>query len=114
MWQISNYQGNCSNGQVTQGIQTKIHQSPAYSDKSFTARARIHDLKMALCLSFFQYLSDAFSSTQSQNVSSSLFDDYDFLIILLAIFGTLIGAGLVWEYFYFRPKVERINKVNCK
>ncbi|XP_074639790.1 uncharacterized protein LOC141897994 isoform X2 [Acropora palmata] len=63
-------------------------------------------------LKSLKYLSDAFSSTQSQNVSSSLFDDYDFLIILLAIFGTLIGAGLVWEYFYFRPKVERINKVN--
>ena len=69
---------------------------------------------MALRLSLFQYLSDAFSDTQSQKVSSSLFDDYDFLIILPAIFGTLIGGGLVWEYFYYKPKVERINKVNGK
>lgn len=44
--------------------------------------------------------------------STSLFDDYEFLIILLALFAVLVGGGLLWEYFYYKPKMERLNKVN--
>ena len=44
--------------------------------------------------------------------TASLFEDYEFLIILLALFGILVGGGLIWEYFYYKPKMERINKVN--
>ena len=52
------------------------------------------------------------SEEQSEKESSSLFEDYDFLVILLALFGVLVGGGLLWEYFYYKPKMERINKVN--
>jgi len=57
-------------------------------------------------------LSESVSEDQTTKVSSSLFDDYDFLIILLALFGVLVSGGLIWEYFYYKPKMERINKVN--
>ncbi|XP_068672285.1 uncharacterized protein [Montipora foliosa] len=66
----------------------------------------------AFGLKLLKDLSDSFSEGQREKVSSSLFDDYNFLIILLAIFGTLIGGGLIWEYFYYKPKMEHMNKVN--
>ena len=49
---------------------------------------------------------------KSSGESTSLFDDYEFLIILLALFAVLVGGGLLWEYFYYKPKMERLNKVN--
>jgi len=49
---------------------------------------------------------------ESKGESTSLFDDYEFLIILLALFAVLLGGGLLWEYFYYKPKMERLNKVN--
>ena len=49
---------------------------------------------------------------ETKRESTSLFDDYEFLIILLALFAVLVGGGLIWEYFYYKPKMERLNKVN--
>lgn len=57
-------------------------------------------------------LSDSVSVVESKGDSTSLFDDYDFLIILLALFAVLVGGGLLWEYFYYKPKMERLNKVD--
>ena len=48
---------------------------------------------------------------ENKGESTSLFDDYEFLIILLALFAVLVGGGLLWEYFYYKPKMERLNKV---
>lgn len=48
---------------------------------------------------------------ENKRASTSLFDDYEFLIILLALFAVLVGGGLIWEYFYYKPKMERLNKV---
>lgn len=66
----------------------------------------------AFQLTTLKLISSSVSKAENERVSSSLFDDYDFLIILLALFGILITGGLIWEYFYYKPKVERINKVN--
>jgi len=52
------------------------------------------------------------SVVENKRESTSLFDDYDFLIILLALFAVLVGGGLIWEYFFYKPKMERLNKVN--
>ena len=49
---------------------------------------------------------------ENSGESTSLFDDYEFLIILVALFAVLVGGGLLWEYFYYKPKMERLNKVN--
>ena len=43
----------CLNGQVTQGVNNKIHHSPADSDKSIIALAPIHDLKTNYTISPF-------------------------------------------------------------
>ncbi|KAJ7386302.1 hypothetical protein OS493_010708 [Desmophyllum pertusum] len=59
-------------------------------------------------------LSDSVSVVQNEKQSTSLFNDYEFLIILLALFGVLLSGGLLWEYFYYRPKMERLNKVNAE
>lgn len=57
-------------------------------------------------------MSDSVSVVENSGESTSLFDDYDFLIILVALFAVLVGGGLLWEYFYHKPKMERLNKVN--
>ncbi|XP_022784223.1 uncharacterized protein LOC111324830 isoform X2 [Stylophora pistillata] len=59
-----------------------------------------------------QIFSSSVTVVETENQTTSLFEDYDFLIILLALFGILVGGGLIWEYFYYRPKIERVNKVN--
>jgi len=59
-----------------------------------------------------EILSNSVSVVENKRESTSLFDDYDFLIILLALFAVLVGGGLVWEYFFYKPKMERLNKVN--
>ena len=68
--------------------------------------------KCHIPISLLQGLSDSISVVQNEKHSTSLFNDYEFLIILLALFGVLLGGGLLWEYFYYRPKMERLNKVN--
>lgn len=63
-------------------------------------------------LATLKNLSDSVSVVKTSGESTSLFDDYEFLIILLALFAVLVGGGLLWEYFYYKPKMERLNKVN--
>lgn len=63
-------------------------------------------------LTALQILSHSVPVIETVKQTASLFEDYEFLIILLALFGILVGGGLIWEYFYYKPKMERINKVN--
>ncbi|XP_078346251.1 uncharacterized protein LOC144631641 isoform X2 [Oculina patagonica] len=63
-------------------------------------------------LTALKVLSVSVSVVENKSESTSLFDDYEFLIILLALFAVLVGGGLIWEYFYYKPKMERLNKVN--
>lgn len=44
--------------------------------------------------------------------SISLFDDYEFFIIFFVLFVVFVGGGFLWEYFYYKLKMECFNKVN--
>jgi len=63
----------------------------------------------------FQTLAKATISKDETVQSRSLFEDYEFFIILIALFSVMTGIGVLWEYFWYKPKMlEKMNRIKTE
>ncbi|XP_032227082.2 uncharacterized protein LOC116610353 [Nematostella vectensis] len=57
-------------------------------------------------------LSDETIPKRGSRSSRTLFEDWEFFVILIGLFSAMTGTGVLWEYFYYRPREMKLEQVD--
>ncbi|KAK3708726.1 hypothetical protein QZH41_015160 [Actinostola sp. cb2023] len=61
-----------------------------------------------------EVLSNSTISKDDVVQAGSLFEDYEFFVILIALFGVMTVIGVIWEYFYYNPKLIKQSHIDSE
>uniref|UniRef100_A0A6P8HNN2 Uncharacterized protein LOC116291225 n=1 Tax=Actinia tenebrosa TaxID=6105 RepID=A0A6P8HNN2_ACTTE len=59
-----------------------------------------------------ELLSSTAISKDDETGGGSLFEDYEFFIILIVLFAVMTAAGVLWEYIYYNPRIIKQNQID--